>query len=62
MSVKVKIKPLLRKAISRKRVDKTSNEKSVVSKISFEGQNLTVVPLDCDASPFRTGVVGTPNL
>ena len=57
-----KTKPLFRNAISRKRVDKISKEKSVVSKISFDGQKRTVVPEDVEASPFLTGAVGTPNL
>ena len=61
-SVKVKIKPLFKNAISRKRADKVSNEKSVVSKISLDGQKITVVPESSVALPFLRGAVGTPNL
>ena len=61
-SVKVKINPLFRNAISRNRVDNVSNEKSVVSKISLDGQKITVVPESSVALPFLTGAVGTPSL
>ena len=36
-----KAKPLFKNDISRKRADKVSNEKSVVSKISSDGQKVT---------------------
>ncbi len=61
-SVKVKTKPLFKKAISRNLVESVSNEKSVVSKISLDGQKITVVPESSVALPFLTGAVGTPNL
>jgi len=53
---------LFKNAISRKRVANISNEKSVVSKISFAGKKLIVVPVSEVALPFFTSVVGTPNL
>ena len=61
-SVRERMRPRLRNAISRKRVERTSNEKSVVSNISADGQKRTVVPDSSVGAPFLTGAVGTPNL
>src|ERR1700756_4750372 len=53
-------RPLFRKASSRRRFDRVSNEKSVVSKIVASGLNRMIVPCFCVFSPAVSGPVGWP--
>ena len=55
-------RPLLRKAISRKREAIVSKEWSTVSKIVSEGHHVIVVPVSSVASCRSSGPSGTPNV
>lgn len=61
-SVSVRVRPLLRKAISWKRRASVSKEYSVVSKMSGSAQKVTEVPVSSVTSCWASGAVGTPIL
>lgn len=61
-SVSLRVRPLLRNAISWKRRERVSKLYSVVSKMSPSAQKVTVVPVSSVASCWASGAVGTPSL